>query len=92
MRATASQNLTTSFGSHASTKAMTAFAHDFAWLIGALHGLNLQPKTRKEWGFYAQNYFMSMRKDAIRYCFHITNRLTGWSLIGIDRTIAKNGL
>lgn len=47
VRAAIGQHLTAAFGSHASTKAMTALAHDFAWLVGALHESNLQPENSK---------------------------------------------
>jgi hypothetical protein len=57
VRAAAGQYLATAFGSHAGTKAMTALAHDFARLVGALHGSNLQPENSKRAGVLCTKLF-----------------------------------
>jgi hypothetical protein len=57
MGTAAGQNLAAAGGGHARAEAVTAFAHDFARLIGALHGAFLNGE--KERGFYGSGPALS---------------------------------
>jgi hypothetical protein len=69
MSAATGQDLAAADGGHARAEAMAALAHDFARLIGALHGTFLNGE--KERGFYGSGLGLSTPVAALR------NKITG---------------